>query len=170
MSRASVTLVDKTPEQLAEWLPLANSLYEQARIDAGDSPEEAAVAAASSRERFFPDGAPIDGHRIFTITVGDDNSDSDSDEGSDAGWLWIGPTADASESGATDWWIWDIEVHAAFRRRGIAEATMLLAEGVARAAGVTAIGLNVFGGNDTARRLYDRVGYGVTSVHMRKAL
>ncbi|MET1016827.1 MAG: GNAT family N-acetyltransferase [Leifsonia flava] len=154
---ASVTLVDKTPEQLAAWLPISNALYEQARIDAGDSPAEAASAAASSQARFFPDGVPVDGHRIFTITV---------DEG-DAGWLWIGPTADGTGG---DWWIWDIEVHEAFRRRGIAEATMLLAEDVARAAGVTAIGLNVFGGNDTARRLYDRVGYSVTSVHMRKNL
>ena len=154
---ASVALVDKTPEQLAAWLPISNALYEQARIDAGDSPAEAASAAASSQARFFPDGVPADGHRIFTITV---------DEG-DAGWLWIGPTADGTGG---DWWIWDIEVHEAFRRRGIAEATMLLAEDSARAAGVTAIGLNVFGGNDTARRLYDRVGYSVTSLHMRKNL
>lgn len=154
---ASVTLVDKTPEQLGVWLPIANALYAQARVDAGDSPEEAATAAESSRARFFPDDVPSDGHRIFTITV----------DGSDAGWLWIGPTADGPSG---DWWIWDIEVHEAFRRRGIAEATMLLAEDVARAAGVEAIGLNVFGGNDTARRLYDRVGYSVTSVHMRKTL
>ncbi|KQX05003.1 MULTISPECIES: GNAT family N-acetyltransferase [unclassified Leifsonia] len=158
---ASVTLVDKTPEQLAEWLPLSISLYEQARIDAGDTPEAAAAAAAGSRARFFPGDKPAEGHRIFTITVGAEH------DGKDAGWLWIGPTGEGSNG---DWWIWDIEVHEAFRRRGIAEAAMELAEDVARAAGVGAIGLNVFGGNDTARRLYDRVGYAVTSVHMRKTL
>ena len=152
---ASVTLVQKTADQLAAWLPVSMALYVQARIDAGDSPEAAASAATASQNRFFPDGVPAEGQLVFTI-------DSD---GADAGWLWLGPYTDGP-----DWWIWDIQVHEHYRRRGIAAAGLRLAEEVARDGGAPALGLNVFGGNETARRLYDRVGYGVTSVHMRKPL
>lgn len=159
---ASVALVEKSAGQLAAWLPVSTALYRQARIDAGDTPAEAAAASSASQERFFPGGVPAEGQRVFTITV---DGTADHADGADAGWLWIGPYTDGD-----DWWIWDIEVHEAFRRRGIAEAALRLAEDLARGAGIAAIGLNVFGGNDTARRLYDRVGYHVTSVHMRKAL
>ncbi|MET0726103.1 MAG: GNAT family N-acetyltransferase [Leifsonia sp.] len=152
---ASVALVDKDAAELATWLPTTMALYVQARMDAGDTADQARTAAEESQAAYFPDGVPADGHRIFTITA----------DGDDAGWLWIGPF----KPGA-DWWIWDIEVHEPFRRRGIGEAAMRLAEDVARTAGSASLGLNVFGGNETARRLYERVGYAVTAVHMRKTL
>jgi ribosomal protein S18 acetylase RimI-like enzyme len=43
------------------------------------------------------------------------------------------------------------------------------AEREAQRHGADAIGLNVFGGNDAARRLYESSGYQVTSIQMRKS-
>ena len=84
---------------------------------AGDTPERAAAGRRASQERFFPDGRLVDGQLLFTIVAA----------GEDAGWLWIGPMEDPSS-----WYVWDVAVHEAFRGRGIGEATMLLAEDVAR--------------------------------------
>lgn len=47
---------------------------------------------------------------------------------------------------------------------------MILAEGYARAHGGQALGLNVFGFNNTARRLYESLGYETISIKMRKTL
>jgi ribosomal protein S18 acetylase RimI-like enzyme len=47
---------------------------------------------------------------------------------------------------------------------------LLLAEDEARRRGLPRMGLNVFGGNDGARRLYRSLGYGEVAVVMRKDL
>ena len=155
MAKPDIRLVPKTDEETARWLPVAMSAYERARIEAGDSPEQAAAARRASQEQFFPDGRLIDGHFLFTVLV----------DGEDAGWFWIGPSSDPDT-----WWVWDIEVHDAFRRRGIARETMLLAEDVARSQGAAAIRLNVFAYNEGAIRMYDDLGYETASMHMQKRL
>lgn len=86
-------------------------------------------------------------------------------DGADAGWLWIGPSSDPAT-----WWVWDIQVHDAFRRQGIGRETMLLAEDFARSQGATAIRLNVFAYNDGAIRLYDGLGYATASMFKQKRL
>ena len=47
---------------------------------------------------------------------------------------------------------------------------MALAEEAARAAGATALGLNVHGHNTVARNLYESMGYQTTALQMRKLL
>ena len=47
---------------------------------------------------------------------------------------------------------------------------MELAEAEARAEGATEIGLNVFGHNHVARKLYDSMGYTATAIRMKKNL
>jgi len=155
MATPDIRLVPKSDQETAAWLPVAMSAYERARIAAGDTPEAAAAARRASEEQFFPDGRLIDGHFLFTVEA----------DGEDAGWLWIGPSSDASS-----WWIWDIEVHEAFRRHGIGRAAMLLAEDVARSQDASAIRLNVFAYNADAIRLYDDLGYETASMHKHKPL
>lgn len=155
MTTPDIRLVPKTDDETARWLPVAMAAYELARLEAGDTPAQAAEARRMSEQQFFPDGRLVAGHFLFTVVV----------DGDDAGWLWIGPSSDPAT-----WWVWDIEVHDAFRRRGIGRATMLLAEDVARSQGAAAIRLNVFAYNVDAIRLYDSLGYETAAMHKQKRL
>jgi len=47
---------------------------------------------------------------------------------------------------------------------------MVAAEDVVRRAGLSELGLNVFGFNEAARRLYDSLGYRVVATQMTKTL
>ncbi len=67
-------------------------------------------------------------------------------------------------------YIWNLSVDLAQRGRGHAEAALRALEEEAKALGVDSIGLNVFGHNAVARRLYDRVGYRATAINMIKDL
>ncbi|GAA1060466.1 GNAT family N-acetyltransferase [Agromyces bracchium] len=156
MTDSEVRLVLMSDAEVAAWLPTAMALYEQARLDAGDTPEQAAAGRRASEERFFPDGRLVDGQLLHAIRV----------DGEDAGWLWLGPWDEQGDL----WWIWDVEVHPDFRRRGIARAAMLAGEGIAREHGAARLMLNVFGGNDGAIALYRGLGYEVASLHLAKPL
>lgn len=156
MSPDRVELVLKNDAQVAEWLPVAMAHYEQARIEAGDSAEQAAAGRRASEERFFPDGRIVAGQLLHTIRLGDE----------DAGWLWLGPWDD----GGSLWWVWDLMVHHGYRRRGVARRAMLAAEAVARDHGATSLMLNVFAYNEGAIALYEALGYRTASVHMVKPL
>jgi ribosomal protein S18 acetylase RimI-like enzyme len=155
MTTPDLRLVPKSDAETAAWLPVAMAAYEQARIRAGDTPEQAAAGRRASHERFFPDDRLVEGQLLFTVVADDE----------DAGWLWIGPMEDE-----TTWYVWDVAVHEAFRGRGIGEATMRLAEDVARSQGAAALRLNVFAYNDPAIRLYGRLGYVTDAIHMHKPL
>lgn len=67
-------------------------------------------------------------------------------------------------------WLYDIEVAAKYRGRGLGRSLLLAAEEETRRHGLTALGLNVFGSNEVARRLYTSAGYDVVSQQMRKHL
>jgi GNAT superfamily N-acetyltransferase len=117
--------------------------YAATGVTAGWWPAEAAAARAAARlAEILPDGSATDGHRFWAIT----------DDAGVAGWLWVGPR----DGG---WWIWDIEVDAASRGRGLGAAALSALDDAAREAGVAVIGLHVLRANGTARRLYLRQGF-----------
>ena len=61
-------------------------------------------------------------------------------------------------------------VHEKVRGRGIGRRVMELTEEVARSVGARDIELHAFAQNARARRLYESLGYRITSVGMRKTL
>ncbi len=67
-------------------------------------------------------------------------------------------------------WIYAIEVDAAVRGKGYGRALLAALEDRVREHGVATIGLNVFGENHVARRLYESAGYETTSLQMRKTV
>ncbi len=60
--------------------------------------------------------------------------------------------------------------HLLFGGRGVGRAVMTLAEAEVRARDGRELGLNVFGDNVAARRLYESLGYVDVSVRMHKPL
>ncbi|WP_172979700.1 GNAT family N-acetyltransferase [Agromyces agglutinans] len=154
---SDIVLVPKDDEAVARWLPVAMREYEEARLEAGDSPESADAARAQSEARFFPDGRLIEGHLLYTVEV----------DGEEAGWLWIGPW---DSRGTEDWWVYDLRVLDEFQRRGIAREVMRRADEIAREHGAKSIGLNAFATNVPAIALYESLGYLTAALHMRKEL
>ena len=120
--------------------------------------DEARRQATQQTEELLPHGVRSDGQLLFTAV---------DDTGGPVGLLWL---ATRSPNGAQAGWIYDVEVDEAHRGRGYGREIMLFAEQECRRHGLTALRLNVFGPNVTARRLYESLGYEITSQTMAKRL
>lgn len=131
--------------------------YAADHVRAGDwSPEDAEQRAEKETDDLLPDGVGTPG---MVLLVGETTE----------GWVglvWVGPEPRLRHG----WWIYDIEVMPEQRGRGFGRALLEAAESEIMRRGGDAVGLNVFGGNVTARSLYESSGYDVTSLHMRKRL
>ena len=82
------------------------------------------------------------------------------------GTLWIGPHVTRSDTVVG----LDIEIDEARRHQGLGRAALLEAEKILRADGVKRVELNVFGFNDSARHLYESLGFSLISAQMGKDL
>jgi len=80
--------------------------------------------------------------------------------------LWFGPSTDDP----TMAWIYDITVDEDERGKGWGRAIMHAFEAEARARGFARAGLNVYGDNHVARRLYESLGYVETARQLHKEL
>ncbi|HEY8590806.1 MAG TPA: GNAT family N-acetyltransferase [Naasia sp.] len=154
----AVLLAPMTDARMADWLVTSRREYAESRQAAGETPEQARAAAAASLATYFPKGRPLEPHRVFDLVA----------DGAVVGALWVGPHPQTPDGGY--WWVYNVEVDEEHRGQGYGRAAMLLAEDVVRREGGTMLGLNVFGWNTTARRLYESLGYGTMSMQMRKDL
>jgi len=143
-------------DRIAAWIEADHQRYIDSRMLSGESRETAVEKAEKSRDENFPNGRPLDTHLIFQVWADD----------TVVGQLWLGPYP----AGSTEWWVFDIEIDEAHRRRGYARRALELGHAAAKTHGATAIGLNVFGYNTGAKELYDSLGYTVTATQMKKPL
>jgi ribosomal protein S18 acetylase RimI-like enzyme len=120
--------------------------------------EAAEVASRASFDSHLPDGLATVGHTVLVAT--------DPSDGERVGVLWFGPSTDDPAMA----WIYDITVDEDKRRRGWGRAIMRAFEGEARARGFARAGLNVYGDNHVARRLYESLGYVETARQLHKEL
>lgn len=120
--------------------------------------DEARRGATEQLDELLPHGLDSDGQLLFTAV---------DDTAGPVGLLWL---AIRSANGAQAGWIYDVEVDEAHRGRGYGREIMLLAEQECRRHGLTALRLNVFGPNVTARRLYESLGYEIMAQTMAKRL
>jgi ribosomal protein S18 acetylase RimI-like enzyme len=154
----AVTLRPLTVEELSEFIDGDVERYVAERVHSGESPAVARRIALKQSADLFPGGAPGKDHLLFRV-LGHD--------GPAVGTLWIGPHP-AGEAGT--FWVWDLQIDEAHRGNGYGRDAMGLAEVEARDRGATALGLNVFGHNLIARRLYESMGYEATSIRMKKSV
>lgn len=136
----------------AQLVSYATEIAESGLLD----PDAARARAEQQHAELLPEGLETPRMHLLRVVY----------EGEPVGVLWVGP-APRDETTA---WIYDIEIDPAHRGRGFGRAAMIAAEQVARDAGWSGIGLNVFGPNVRARALYDSLGYAVTATSMRKPL
>ncbi|SCG50525.1 GNAT family N-acetyltransferase [Micromonospora halophytica] len=118
---------------------------------------EARRKAGEDCARLLPDGLRTEGHHLWTAYDRDD----------EVGVLWLHVERRSDGLHAFGY---DFEVRPELRRRGYGRAIAEAAEQVCREWGAVSIGLSVFGFNTGARALYEKLGYEVTAVQMRKRL
>ena len=152
-----ISLIPLDPDAMASWLAGEAAGYVDELVASGEDRRAAERQADGQLSRLFPGGRPAPDQYVFTVV----------EDGSAVGTLWIGTALDGPPG---HWWVWSIAIDAASRGRGIGGAAMQLGEDEARRHGATQIGLNGFGANTVARRLYQRLGYEEAAVTMRKVL
>lgn len=153
-----VTLRPMTGAEFGDWRKHSVESFAQDLARARRRPIEAArVRAAAEFEELLPDGLETVGAWLFVVLDDADVS---------IGTLWLGRHPERSDLA----FVYELEIKESARRRGYGRAAMLAAEHVARSAGMSEIGLNVFGFNDPARGLYDSIGYRVVATQMTKRL
>jgi GNAT superfamily N-acetyltransferase len=147
-----------TAPEYEAWIEGAVISYAEERAAAIGLPHDVSLERARALlPTLLPEGHATPGMQLFVIV---------DDTKTDVGNLWLGTDPDRPDT----LFVWDISIHEQFRGRGLGRAAMLAAEGAARQAGAVAMSLNVFGPNTVARRLYESLGYGVTSQQMLKNL
>jgi len=146
------------PDEWETFVARATAFYVEDMVVSGGI--ERGVAERKAERDFaviLPDGPDTEGHFFFMVE----------DEGEVAGYLWL---ADRKGEMGHNLFVYGIEIDEDHRGRGLGRAAMEFAEAEGRRLGVPRVALNVFGGNEVARRLYASLGYRETAVHMEKVL
>jgi ribosomal protein S18 acetylase RimI-like enzyme len=134
--------------------------YAEENVAAGSwTAEGAQDRAADEFEQLLPAGVATDDMLLFM---------AEGPGGEVVGSVWL--SLKTPRGGDEYAWIYAIEVAADHRGKGYGRALLTAAEAELRSRGVPAVGLNVFGPNVVAQRLYASAGYELTSQEMRKAL
>ena len=133
--------------------------YAAQKVKAGDYiPDGAEERALQEMDALLPDGIGTQGMFILVAEVGGDI----------VGRVWVALRHPSSPPDTA--WIYAIDVFPEHRGKGYSRALLAAAEQETTRHGVPYLGLNVFGANETARRLYESAGYEITSIQMRKKL
>lgn len=111
------------------------------------SHDAAAQKAAEEVAEMLPDGFHTQNHTFLSVMA----------EGENVGFLWA---IDEEFEGEKQRFLCDFAIWEPYRRRGYGEAALCLAQSQAHAAGREKIVLFVRDDNHSARRLYEKCGYG----------
>lgn len=156
----SVRLRDMTNNEYDTFYEKSIVDYAEANVVSGRwSAEEAQKAAREQFEVLLPEGLMTPANLLKMAEKAD---------GTVVGYVWINlDYRPGTNSGA---YIYDIEIHEEFRGQGLGRALLQAAEETARDHGVLKMGLNVFGQNAVARKLYESSGYETVAIQMKKTL
>ncbi len=155
----SLRLRPMSEAEFARWrdelVPVyAAELEESLRLTA----EEAGGQAAEDVSSLLPGGLATPDQWLWIVV----------DEGGErVGHLWM---ALETVAGAARAFVYDIEIDAPHRGRGLGREAMLLAEEEARRRGLHRIDVRVFSKNVVARALYRSLGFEETRIQMSKLL
>lgn len=154
----TATLAPMRAEAFTAFFDTAVAAYAGDNVAAGRwRADEAPALARAETERLLPQGAATPEHHLLEIVDG----------GTAVGFLWFAAMSRGSTRVA---FVYQIYVHAGFRRRGHARAALQALEGIVGGLGLAGIALHVFGSNTGAQALYRSLGYGTTSLNLFKPL
>ena len=148
-------------QETFEWYKLHSSPnYARDKVASGEWEEEDALAKARDLfEELLPEGLETPGHHLYEIV----------DEWDDVtvGMLWFKVEERGGDQIA---YVCDIFVKPEHQRKGHASRAFRALEERVKSLGLSGIGLNVFGNNVQAHRLYERLGYEPLNIYMWKQM
>jgi ribosomal protein S18 acetylase RimI-like enzyme len=136
---------------------LVNSIesYAKEKTDSGNWKKSEAITKA--KEEFatlLPQGLETENHYLYTVM----------DQDRAVGMIWLAKKP--KDTG----FIYEIKIAPEYQGLGYGKAAMLAIEVKAKELGMKRIKLHVFGHNQTARNLYEKLAYKTTNVLMAKDL
>jgi RimJ/RimL family protein N-acetyltransferase len=155
-----IELVELPKERFPRYRENLIREYAQDKVRAGVwSPEEAQRRAEAGTDELLARGTDTEGHYLYLLR--------DRSTGEEVGVVWLA----VQDTGVgRSVWIYDIQIHEPFRRRGYGTQALRSVEKRAAELGAEKVELHVFGHNPGARALYERSGFATTSVVMSKRL
>lgn len=116
-------------------------------------------SASADFNDLLAEGLETEGHFFYCLCT---------DEGVEVGSLWLGVVEDPPALAKL--FIYDLEIHPAFRRQGLARQALSAVEAWAIERGIRRLELNVFSDNVAARTLYETSGMAACEMTMGKNL
>ncbi|MFI9101453.1 GNAT family N-acetyltransferase [Streptomyces fildesensis] len=155
---AGSTVRPMTAAEFPAWNEHKMIAYVDGMVARGVPFAQASARAEADHSAALPDGPGTEGTLLLTLVH----------RRRDVGTLWL-RLRDAADPGVPAW-VFSVEVDEEHRGQGHGRTLMLVAERECLGAGVGTLGLNVFGGNTPALRLYESLGYATTRRHLFKRL
>ncbi|KAK7733093.1 hypothetical protein SLS53_008281 [Cytospora paraplurivora] len=147
---------DMNENEVTTFLTSTEDDFARSLLENGAHPSDWDDARAKSRGAFeavVPEGGKTPGHLFLVV---------EDDEGERVALLWVALDGEARQS-----YCYKIEVEAGKRRLGFGRETVAIWERYAVGQGAVSMGLNVFGNNLAAQRLYAGAGFTVATTLFR---
>ncbi|WP_442603153.1 GNAT family N-acetyltransferase [Paenibacillus sp. KN14-4R] len=153
-----VALKPMNHEEFQQYLAHAIDGYAKEKVIAGNWSEDEAINLSRKEfNRLLPDGEKSECHYLFSIFH----------EEQVIGMIWIGQKSPANKD---DGYIYDFKILESYQGLGYGKQAMKEIEVIAKEIGMKKMGLHVFGHNQIARGLYEKLGYETTNISMAKSI
>lgn len=153
-----VTLKPMRQEDFQQYLEIAVEDYAKDKVASGNwSEAEASELSKNEFNRLLPNGEKSKGNYIFSIFH----------DQQIVGMIWM---AQKSPEKADEGYIYDFSILDEYQGKGYGKEAMREIETIAKELGMSKIGLHVFGHNQVARGLYEKMGYEITNIVMAKSI
>jgi ribosomal protein S18 acetylase RimI-like enzyme len=153
-----ITLKPMTQAEFDQYLERAVPEYAQAHVDAGDcDPARAIELARGDYVSLLPAGLKSDNQFLYSIHA--------TGEAAPIGMVWFEMR---EQDGRKSAFIYDFRIEESQRGKGYGKETLARVDDRLRSLGARSVGLNVLGHNARARALYEKHGFRVASIAMRK--
>lgn len=153
-----VKFVPMDQARFEQYLAYAIPEYAREKVEAGNWSADSAIERSRQEfEKFLPEGINTAANTLCSIQL---------EGGVEVGFIWF---AQFQNMPGTSF-LFDFEIHSQYRRKGYAQESLAILERECKALGSDRIDLHVFGHNKAAFSLYQKAGYIVTNINMRKQL
>lgn len=154
----AVTFKPMDGQEYQVYLAHAVVEYAKDKVSVGAWPEGEALALSKTEyARYLPQGVDTPGQHLFCIL---------NDVGTQVGVIWFG----SLEKMPDCTFLFDFEIAPEYRRAGYGYESLKLLDEYARRLGSKTLELHVFGKNPAALALYQKAGYMITDINMRRDL